>query len=213
MALFSGPWCMIMGKWFEEGPGWGVSSQEEVAFLSLEQTISSFFFTPKATKSLPPQVTLLYLGPAQIMAGSHFPIIMHHGPGNTDVFPYSYLPVRYTLWTLRAQFCNITLCTIFIGLDWFCLLTMTTLPLEKRSSIHCTGVWAGPRVGPHRYRKSHPPWGSNLRPSNLWQVTTLTILSHPPINNIYFLFVTRKKGIKMTYLNEWVLNYYTIQKP
>jgi hypothetical protein len=51
------------------------------------------------------------------------------------------------------------LCTISTGLDWFCLLAMTTLPLEKRPSIHCTGAWAGSRDGTHRYRKSHPPQG------------------------------------------------------
>jgi hypothetical protein len=164
-----------------------------VTFLSLEQTISFFFFIPMATMSLPPQVTVLQLGPAQIMAGSHFSIIIHHGPGNTNVFPYSYLPVRGTLWTLREQFCNITLYTISIDLDWFCLLAMTTLPLEKRPSIHCTGAWAGPRVGPYRYRKFYPPWGPNLRPSSPQQVTKVTILSHPPINNIDFLFCNKKE--------------------
>jgi len=138
--------------------------------------------------SLPPQVTLLHLGPSQIMAGSHFLIIIHHGPGNMDVFPYSYLPVKDTLWTLRKQFYNITLRNISIGFDWFCLLAMTTLPLEKRHSIHCTGA----RVGSHRYRKSHPPRGTNLRPFSP-QHTTLTILSHPPINNIDFLSCDKKE--------------------
>ena len=159
--------------------------------MSLVQTISFFFLTLTATMSLPPQVTLLHLGPAQIMAGSHFPIIIHHGPGDTYVFPYSHLPVRGTLWTLRQQFCNITLYTISIGLDWFCLLAMTTL--EKRPSIHCTGARAAPRVGPQRYRKFHPPWGPNLRPSSPQEVTKVTILSHPPINNIDFLFCNKKQ--------------------
>ena len=171
-----------------------MSSLKEVTILSLEQTIPFFFFTLTATTSLPPQVTLLHPGPSQITAGSHFPIIMHHGPGNTGVFPYSYLPVKDTLWTLREQFCNITLCNISIGLDWFCLLAMTTLPLERRHSIHCKGVRAGPSVGPHRYRKSHPPQGSNLRLSSPQLATTLTILSHPLINNIDFLFCDKKEG-------------------
>jgi len=158
-----------------------------VTFLSLKQTIPFFFFT-LMVMSLPPQVTLLYLGLSQITAGSHFPIIIHHGPGNTDVFPHNYLPVKDTLWTLREQFCNITLCNISVGLDWFCLLAMTTLPLEKRHSIHCTGA----RIGSQRYRKSHPPRGSNLRPSSP-RHTTLTILSHPPINNIDFLSCDMKE--------------------
>lgn len=161
-----------------------MSSLEEVTFLSLKQTIPSLFFTLMATISLPPQITLLHLGSSQT-AGSHFPIIIHRDPGNMDVFPYSYLPVKDTLWTLREQFYNITLCNISIGLDWFCLLAMTTLPLEKRHCIHCTGA----RVGSHRHRKSHPPQGSNLSP----QHTTLTILSHPPINNIDFLSCDKKE--------------------
>jgi hypothetical protein len=161
---------MIMGNW-DLALIWGgarsrsvISGASDISVLRANNLI--FFFTPTATMSLPPQVTLLHLGSAQITAGSHFPIIIHHGPGNTDIFPYSYLPVRGTLWTLRDPFSNITLCTISIGLNWFGLLAMTTLPMEQRPSIHCTGAWAGPRVGPHTYRKSHPPRGSNLRPSS-----------------------------------------------
>jgi len=85
------------------------------------------------------------------------------------------------------------------------------LTSEKRTGIHCTGSWVGPRAVLDEYSEEKPPcsqWGSNteLCISSVWRIAIPITLSRPPHRHGRLSYFVPK-------LNEALLSYIHLEIP